>query len=69
MHSHTDSAWEGGGGGDTIGGGSANREPGSYIYIYMYIYIERERQLETESDIIGMKVEINKRNKHICIYR
>ena len=25
------------GGGDTIGGGSANREPGSYIYIYIYI--------------------------------
>ena len=28
-----------GGGGDTIGGGSANREPGSYIYIYINIYI------------------------------
>ena len=33
MRSHTDSAWGGWGGGDTIGGrgGSANREPGSYI--------------------------------------
>ena len=29
----------GGGGGYHWGGGSANREPGSYIYIYIYIYI------------------------------
>ena len=28
-----------GGGGYHWGGGSANREPGSYIYIYIYIYI------------------------------
>ena len=28
-----------GGGGYHWGGGSANREPGSYIYIYVYIYI------------------------------
>ena len=27
--------------GDTIGGGSANREPGSYIHIHIYIYIYR----------------------------
>ena len=25
--------------GDTIGGGSANREPGSYIYMYIYMYM------------------------------
>ena len=37
--SHRFGLWRVGGGGDTIGGGSANREPGSYIYIYIYIYL------------------------------
>ena len=41
---------EGGVGGDTIGGGgSANREPGSYIYIYVCIYIYIYRNFDSHA--------------------
>ena len=37
MHSHTDSAWGGWGGGDTIGGGGVGEPRTGIIYIYIYM--------------------------------